>query len=75
MLVGLQEVGELFLERVDEGVVGAVEEEGLHVHKMMMKMMRIAKELVNRIKRMLIYVKREEVDYWCGRLLGCLSQH
>ena len=75
MLVGLQEVGELFLERVDEGVVGAVEEEGLYLHKMMMKMMRIAKELVNRIKRMLIYVKREEVNYWCGGLLGCLSQH
>ena len=41
MLVGLQEVGELFLERVDEGVVGAVEEESLYrmVMEMVMMMM------------------------------------
>ena len=30
VLVGLKEVVELLLERVDQGVVGAVEEEGLH---------------------------------------------
>ena len=30
VLVGLKEVAELLLEGVDQGVVGAVEEEGLH---------------------------------------------
>ena len=30
VLVGLKEVAELLLERVDQGVVGAVQEEGLH---------------------------------------------
>ena len=39
MLVVLKEVGELLLERVDPGVVGAVEEEGLH----RMTMRRIAR--------------------------------
>ena len=29
MLVGLKEVAELLLERVDQGVVGAIQEEGL----------------------------------------------
>ena len=31
VLVGLKDLVELLLERVDQGVVGAVEEEGLHV--------------------------------------------
>ena len=35
VLVGLKEVGELLLERVDQGVVGAVQEEGLHAQEMM----------------------------------------
>ena len=39
MLVGLKEVAELLLERVDQGVVGAIQEEGLD---------RIWKELVDR---------------------------
>ena len=37
MLVGLKEVAELLLERVDQGVVGTIQEEGLD---------RIRKELV-----------------------------
>ena len=39
MLVGLKEVAELLLERVDQGVVGTIQEEGLD---------RIWKELVDR---------------------------
>ena len=35
VLVGLKEVAELLLERVDQGVVGAVQEEGLHRKRMM----------------------------------------
>ena len=41
VLVGLKEVGKLILERVDQGVVGAVEEESLYrmVMEMVMMMM------------------------------------
>ena len=41
VLVGLKEVAELILERVDQGVVGAVEEERLYrmVMEMVMMMM------------------------------------
>ena len=39
MLVGLKEMAELLLERVDQGVVGTIQEEGLD---------RIWKELVDR---------------------------
>ena len=49
VLVGLKEVAELLLERVDQGVVGAVQEEGLH---------RIWKELIERRSRMMTYVKQ-----------------
>ena len=49
MLVGVKEVGELLLERVEQGVVGAVQEEGLH---------RIWKQLVDRRNKMMIYVKK-----------------
>ena len=49
VLVGLKEVAELLLERVDQGVVGAVQEEGLH---------RIWKELIDRRSRMMTYVKQ-----------------
>ena len=62
MLVGLKEVAELLLERVNQGVVGAVEEERLH---------RIWKEMVDRRNRMMIQV----VNYWSGWLLGGLFQH
>ena len=37
MLVGLKEVAELLLERVNQGVVGAVEEEGMHRKEMVVR--------------------------------------
>ena len=50
---------ELILERVDEGVMGAVEEE------------RLFTEDDNKI----CPTDREEKYYWFGRLLGSLSEH
>ena len=47
------------MERVDEGVVGAVEEE------------RLFTEEDDRI----CLTDGEEKYYWCGRLLGSLSEH
>ena len=51
VLVGLKEVAELLLERVDQGVVGAVQEEGLHI---------IWKELIERRSRMMTHMSNRE---------------
>ena len=65
MLVGLKEVCELILERVNQGVVSAVQKEGL----LRITMKVIGKDLVDRI------CETEEENYRCGRFLGRLSEH
>ena len=66
MLVGLKEVCELILERVNQGVVSPVQKEGL----LRITMKVIGKELVGKD-----VCEREEENYRCGRFLGRLSEH